>query len=93
MKNVFFLWKFNEKCFITTGPDQTEQTTIDHTDPETIVFFRETTEEALLQRAASDVQTHFSQFPMFEPLSLFIATWDNVAAYGGDASMVRHAFI
>ena len=50
---------------------------------------RETTEEALLQRAASDVQTHFSQFPMFEPLALFIATWDNVAAYGGDSSAVR----
>lgn len=53
------------------------------------VFYRETTEEALLQRAASDVQTHFSQYPLFDPLSLFIATWDEVAAYGGDPSVVN----
>lgn len=51
------------------------------------VYYRETTEEALKQRAASDVRTHFSQYPRFEPLGLFIATWDNVAAYGGDESV------
>ena len=50
--------------------------------------FRETTEEALLQRAGADIQAHFSQFPDFEPLSLFIATWDAVAAYKGDSKSV-----
>lgn len=45
------------------------------------VFYRESAEEAILQRAATDIQSHFSQFPTFEPQSLFIATWDGVASY------------
>lgn len=49
------------------------------------VFFRETKEEHLLQRAAADVQAHFSQFTSFEPLGLFIATWDRVAAFRGQS--------
>ncbi|XP_060577111.1 nidogen-2-like [Ruditapes philippinarum] len=53
------------------------------------VFYRETTEEALLQRVAADIQGHFSEFPDFEPLGLFIATWDGVGAFKGDPKSVN----
>ncbi|XP_053375002.1 nidogen-1-like [Mercenaria mercenaria] len=53
------------------------------------VFYRETTEEALLQRVAADIQGHFSQFTSFEPLGLFIATWDKAPAFRGDTKSVN----
>ncbi|KAK6191563.1 hypothetical protein SNE40_003218 [Patella caerulea] len=45
------------------------------------VFYRETNEVALLQRAALDVQAHFTGQEAFEPKSLFIVTWHKVGAY------------
>ncbi|KAK3595925.1 hypothetical protein CHS0354_032433 [Potamilus streckersoni] len=45
------------------------------------VYYRETQERAIVERAAADIQNHFSKFPTFEPTSLFIATWDNVGYY------------
>ena len=48
------------------------------------IFFRESLDESLLQRAAADIQTHFSSFPDFEPLGLFIATWDDVKQHMSD---------
>ncbi|WAR19053.1 NDG-like protein [Mya arenaria] len=53
------------------------------------VFYRETNEEALLQRAGADVQGHFSQFPDFEPLGLFIATWDKVLPHKPESALTN----
>jgi len=56
-------------------------------------FFRESLDESLLQRAAADIQTHFSSFPDFEPLGLFIATWDDVKQHMSDGVGVSGIFI
>ncbi|XP_052256418.1 nidogen-1-like [Dreissena polymorpha] len=56
------------------------------------VFYRETNDEALLQRAGMDVQAHFSQFPSFEPLGLFIATWEGVVPYGSQNTSQVNTF-
>lgn len=45
------------------------------------IYYRSTSEEAILQRAAADIQTYFSGFESFMPTSLFIATWDRVGYY------------
>ncbi|KAK7103484.1 nidogen-like [Littorina saxatilis] len=45
------------------------------------VFYRETQDENLLQRAAADVQSHFSGKGGFRPQALFIVTWDSVGYY------------
>lgn len=45
------------------------------------VYYRETDNKDLLQRAALDVQAHFSNFESYMPTSLFIVTWDHVGFY------------
>ncbi|KAL8607394.1 hypothetical protein ACOMHN_024419 [Nucella lapillus] len=45
------------------------------------VLYRETQDDDLLRRAAADVQSHFSGKAAFQPLSLFIVTWDKVGYY------------
>ncbi|KAJ8309420.1 hypothetical protein KUTeg_014294 [Tegillarca granosa] len=48
------------------------------------VFYRESQEQELLERAALEVQQHFSNFDDYMPTSLFLATWDNVGYYNGN---------
>lgn len=45
------------------------------------VYYRETRDAKLLQRAAADVQSHFSGIRSFRPRSLFIVSWDKVGYY------------
>lgn len=45
------------------------------------VYYRETDNVDLLQRAALDVHAHFSNFDSYMPTSLFIVTWDHVGFY------------
>ncbi|ESO97555.1 hypothetical protein LOTGIDRAFT_208735 [Lottia gigantea] len=45
------------------------------------VYYRETQDKSSLQRAALDIQTHFTGQESFEPTSLFIVTWDKVGYY------------
>lgn len=45
------------------------------------VYYRETSEENLLSRAAADIQSHFFGQVLFRPRSLFIVTWDRVGYY------------
>ena len=47
------------------------------------VFYRQTTNATLLQRACDQLQELFPSSGNFTPTTLFIATWDRVAEYGG----------
>ncbi|KAL5008100.1 hypothetical protein ScPMuIL_013681 [Solemya velum] len=53
------------------------------------IYYGETQQTALLQRAAADIQTHFSNFTLFQPTSLFIATWDKVGVYERGTSQLN----
>ncbi|CAH3193578.1 unnamed protein product [Porites evermanni] len=48
------------------------------------VFYRETTDQALLQQASEDVQANFVDHRKFKANWLFIATWHEVAFYGAE---------
>lgn len=48
----------------------------------TFVFYSETREKELLDRATQDVVRHFSAGKLFRAESVFIATWHQVARKG-----------
>lgn len=50
------------------------------------VFYRETTDQGLLQQASEDVQANFVDHSKFKPTWLFISTWHEVAFYGAEGS-------
>ena len=45
------------------------------------IFYRQTSDSALLQRAQDQLHKLFSFSANFTPSTLFIATWDRVAGY------------
>ena len=45
------------------------------------IFYRQTSDSALLQRAHDQLHELFSFSGNFTPSTLFIATWDRVAGY------------
>ncbi|XP_062913377.1 sushi, nidogen and EGF-like domain-containing protein 1 [Mobula hypostoma] len=51
------------------------------------IYYRESTEEALLQRATADVRK-YSPGLEFQARWVFVATWDNVTYYGSRSSKV-----
>ncbi|XP_048768421.2 protein mesh-like [Ostrea edulis] len=50
------------------------------------VWYRETTDDDLLNRASEEVRTYFPQFYRFKASWLFVATWDRVSFYGCTSS-------
>ncbi|XP_048259530.1 nidogen-1-like [Haliotis rufescens] len=53
------------------------------------IFYRETSNPTLLERAATSIQAHFRGQGTFEPTSLFIATWDNVGYFNSKFDKVN----
>ncbi|KAJ9588281.1 hypothetical protein L9F63_018354, partial [Diploptera punctata] len=53
------------------------------------VYYRETQEESLLQRAAGSVHDAFSYADEFQPTSLFIATWEDVGYHNRGTDKVN----
>ena len=51
------------------------------------MFYRTSSNAALLQRAHDQLQELFPSSGNFTPTTLFIATWDRVAEYGGGAQV------
>lgn len=49
------------------------------------VFYRETTNSTILQRATDDVRVYVPSQIRFSAAWVFIATWDNVAFYGANS--------
>ena len=47
------------------------------------IFYRQTNDTTLLQRARDLLHEMFPSSGNFTPTTLFIATWDRVAGYGG----------
>ena len=52
------------------------------------VWYRETAEPLLLDRAASDIQAAFISQGSFIPTYLLIATWDSVSHFGEQTNLV-----
>ena len=52
------------------------------------VWYRETTEPVLLDRAASDILAAFISQGSFTPTYLFIATWDRVGFFSQQTGLV-----
>ena len=51
------------------------------------IFYRETSNTTLLQRARDQLQELFPSSGNFTPTTLFIATWDRVAQLGGGSEV------
>ena len=51
------------------------------------IYYRETSNVTLLQRARDQLQELFPSSGNFTPTTLFIATWDKVAEYGGETQV------
>ncbi|KAJ8317409.1 hypothetical protein KUTeg_005313 [Tegillarca granosa] len=49
------------------------------------VWYRETTDINTLQRATTEIQSHFTYMSSFKASMVFIATWNDVAFYGADS--------
>ena len=47
------------------------------------IFYRESTEPALLERVTQDVRKYFQNLPTFTATWVFITTWHQVTFYGG----------
>ncbi|XP_048752938.2 protein mesh-like [Ostrea edulis] len=56
------------------------------------VWYRESTNQTILNRATEEVRTYFPQFFRFQATWVFIATWDNVAFYGCSPCTKRNTF-
>lgn len=52
------------------------------------VYYRESQDKQLLQRATTDINTYFPN-EEFNATWVFVATWDRVAFYGSLSSKVR----
>ncbi|KAL7990822.1 hypothetical protein Chor_014252 [Crotalus horridus] len=48
------------------------------------VYYRETTNHAVLERATKDIAQYFPEFPEFSAQWIFIATWNKVTFFGGN---------
>ena len=57
------------------------------------IFYRETSNATLLQRARDQLQELFPSSGNFTPTTLFIATWDRVAGYEGTIQVSAHMII
>ncbi|XP_062581787.1 uncharacterized protein LOC134243551 [Saccostrea cucullata] len=56
------------------------------------VWYRESTNQTILERATNEVRTYFPQFFRFQATWVFIATWDNVAFFGCSPCTKRNTF-
>ena len=57
------------------------------------IFYRETSNVTLLQRARDLLQELFPSSGNFTPTTLFIATWDRVAEFGGQSQVSAYMMI
>lgn len=53
------------------------------------VWYRQTSDEALLLRARREIRSAFVSQMTFQPTMLFIATWDHVGHYNQRTTRVR----
>uniref|UniRef100_A0AAY4DVV8 NIDO domain-containing protein n=1 Tax=Denticeps clupeoides TaxID=299321 RepID=A0AAY4DVV8_9TELE len=56
------------------------------------VYYRETTEPDILDRASQDVRKYFKNMPTFTATWVFISTWHQVTFYGGSQTTPVNTF-
>uniref|UniRef100_A0A3Q3JEZ7 Tectorin alpha n=1 Tax=Monopterus albus TaxID=43700 RepID=A0A3Q3JEZ7_MONAL len=56
------------------------------------VYYRESTEPEILERATQDVRKYFKNMPTFTATWVFIATWHQVTFYGGSQTTPVNTF-
>uniref|UniRef100_A0A671W0Q0 Sushi, nidogen and EGF like domains 1 n=1 Tax=Sparus aurata TaxID=8175 RepID=A0A671W0Q0_SPAAU len=56
------------------------------------VFYRESREPSILNRASGDVRTYFSEFPNFNATWVLISTWLQVTFFGGNSRTPVNTF-
>uniref|UniRef100_A0A8C5KE78 Sushi, nidogen and EGF-like domain-containing protein 1 n=1 Tax=Jaculus jaculus TaxID=51337 RepID=A0A8C5KE78_JACJA len=56
------------------------------------VYYRETTDEATLNRATEDIRRYFPELPDFSATWVFVATWYRVTFFGGSSSSPVNTF-
>ncbi|XP_047199382.1 alpha-tectorin [Hippoglossus stenolepis] len=56
------------------------------------VYYRESTEREILERATQDVRKYFKNVPTFTATWVFIATWHQVTFYGGSQTTPVNTF-
>ncbi|XP_062581789.1 protein mesh-like [Saccostrea cucullata] len=56
------------------------------------VWYRESTDQTILDRATNEVRTYFPQFFRFQATWVFIATWYDVAFFGCSTCLKRNTF-
>uniref|UniRef100_A0A3B4AQ58 Sushi, nidogen and EGF-like domain-containing protein 1 n=1 Tax=Periophthalmus magnuspinnatus TaxID=409849 RepID=A0A3B4AQ58_9GOBI len=56
------------------------------------VFYRESLESDILNRASNDVRTYFSEFPNFNASWVLISTWYTVTFFGGNSKTPVNTF-
>lgn len=49
------------------------------------IYYRESTEQPILERASRDIAQYFPEFPGFSAQWVFIATWYRVTFFGGSS--------
>ena len=57
------------------------------------IFYRQTNDTTLLQRARDQLQELFPSSGNFTPTTLFIATWDRVAQFEGGSQVSTYMII
>ncbi|KAK7891874.1 hypothetical protein WMY93_023837 [Mugilogobius chulae] len=56
------------------------------------VFYRESLERDVLDRASKDVRTYFSEFPRFNASWVLVSTWHRVTFFGGNSKTPINTF-
>ncbi|XP_077205134.1 sushi, nidogen and EGF-like domain-containing protein 1 isoform X3 [Paroedura picta] len=56
------------------------------------VYYRETREQAILEKATKDIWQYFPEFPEFSAQWVFIATWYQVTFFGGNSHSPVNTF-
>ncbi|XP_059813041.1 alpha-tectorin [Hypanus sabinus] len=56
------------------------------------VYYRESVEQSILQRATKDIRKNFKDQSSFSATWVFIATWDKVTFYGGSSTTPMNTF-
>lgn len=49
------------------------------------VYYRETKDQTILERATKDIWQYFPEFPEFSAQWVFVATWYQVTFFGGNS--------
>ncbi|CAH2319465.1 alpha-tectorin [Pelobates cultripes] len=56
------------------------------------IYYRETTDQAILKKISKEIRKHFKNVPSFSATWVFVVTWDEVTFYGGSSTTPVNTF-